>query len=63
MTDPRNDARTKRLKAALRDNLRRRKAQDRGRQERTGATQPDAAEPETEPLAETPGPHSDETGL
>ena len=56
----RNDRRTERLKAALRDNLRRRKDQVRGRAE---APEP---KPDREPPAETepaPDPLSDKTDL
>ncbi|GJE58916.1 hypothetical protein [Methylobacterium trifolii] len=38
MTDSEKDRRTERLKAALRDNLRRRKAQGRGRAEDAAVT-------------------------
>ncbi|WP_457106836.1 hypothetical protein [Methylobacterium sp. P5_C11] len=53
------DARTARLKAALRQNLRRRKAQERGRAEVSPAA-------DAEPLREereTRGPDSDKSGL
>jgi hypothetical protein len=45
MSESRNDPRAERLKAALRDNLRRRKAQARGR-EAAEAPPPEADPPE-----------------
>ena len=54
------DARAERLKAALRENLRRRKAQGRGRAE-TGPP-PGAGEPEPSET-DSRGPDSDKTGL
>ncbi|QEE40755.1 MULTISPECIES: hypothetical protein [unclassified Methylobacterium] len=54
------DARSERLKAALRANLRRRKAQDRGRAETGGA--PDAEQPDP-PETDSAGPDSDKSGL
>ena len=59
MTDPK-DARTERLKAALRQNLRRRKAQGRGRADAKPAA--DADRPRTSET-EIGGPDSDKTGL
>ncbi len=63
MTDSKTDAkdaRTERLKAALRQNLRRRKAQDRGRTETRPA--PDADRSCTSEAAIN-GPDSDKSGL
>ncbi|MGU3666251.1 hypothetical protein ACLBX9_18865 [Methylobacterium sp. A49B] len=61
MTDAK-DVRAARLKAALRENLRRRKAQDRGRAE---VRPPADAEPDPEGGArdDEGGPDSDKTGL
>jgi hypothetical protein len=54
------DARAERLKAALRENLRRRKAQGRGRAE----TGPSPGAGESEPSeTDSRGPDSDKTGL
>jgi hypothetical protein len=46
MPDTKSQARAARLKAALKDNLKRRKAQARGRQAAEPAGTPDSAEPD-----------------
>jgi hypothetical protein len=58
MTDAKAE-RAARLKAALRENLRRRKAQGRSRAE----AQPDGADPPRDHAAERDGPDSDKSGL
>ncbi|CAM3255271.1 hypothetical protein [Methylobacterium mesophilicum] len=54
------DARSERLKAALRANLRRRKEQGRGRTETRDV--PEAEQPGP-PETDSPGPDSDKSGL
>lgn len=59
------ESRAERLKAALRDNLRRRKAQERGKEQgrATAGAAPPAADDSLGGDASGTGPDSDKTGL